>query len=208
MRHASCLSGLIPGRSLPKNHCAAVFYEVSSSLMRLVGLARIDRPACRIRNVRLPYLVRKPQFFKVPLSLPLQVPDIAHPPPSGWSRGRTSLNYQLFEMNQALDATVAAEELAGTQAHVAKPTPLPLPLPPKYVEEEVQKRIELRVSQSFFEAVKLLAETEGITRADVIRKAVSLYARARIEQKQGNCIAFARVGSDNNMEIVDLLSVI
>jgi hypothetical protein len=56
--------------------------------------------------------------------------------------------------------------------------------------------------------VKLLAETEGITRADVIRKAVSLYARARIEQKQGNCIAFARVGSDNNMEIVDLLSVI
>ena len=115
-------------------------------------------------------------------------------------------------MNQALDATVAAEELAGTQAHVAEPTPLPLPLPlplpPKYVEEEVQKRIELRVSQSFFEAVKLLADTEGITRADVIRKAVSLYARARIEQKQGNCIAFARVGSDNNMEIVDLLSVI
>lgn len=109
-------------------------------------------------------------------------------------------------MNQALDATVAAEELAGTQAHVAEPTPLPLP--PKYVEEEVQKRIELRVSQSFFEAVKLLADTEGITRADVIRKAVSLYARARIEQKQGNCIAFARVGSDNNMEIVDLLSVI
>jgi len=111
-------------------------------------------------------------------------------------------------MNQALDATVAAEELAGTQAHVAEPTPLPPPLPQKYVEEEVQKRIELRVSQSFFEAVKLLADTEGIARADVIRKAVSLYARARIEQKKGNCIAFARVGSDNNMEIVDMLSII
>jgi hypothetical protein len=109
-------------------------------------------------------------------------------------------------MNQALDATVAAEELAGSQAPVAKPAPPPFP--PDHVEEEVQKRIELRVSQSFFEAVKLLADTEGIARADVIRKAVSLYARARIEQKKGNCIAFARVGSDNNMEIVDVLSVI
>jgi hypothetical protein len=109
-------------------------------------------------------------------------------------------------MNQALDATVAAEELAGNQALVAEPAPAPLP--PDHVEEEVQKMIELRVSQSFFEAVKLLADTEGIARADVIRKAVSLYARARIEQKKGNCIAFARVGSDNNMEIVDVLSVI
>jgi hypothetical protein len=117
-------------------------------------------------------------------------------------------------MNQAPDATVAAEELVGSQVLVAKPapTPLPLPLPPRLrpdcVEEEAQKRIELRVSQSFFEAVKLLADTEGIARADVIRKAVSLYARARIEQKKGNCIAFARVGSDNNMEIVDMLSII
>jgi hypothetical protein len=109
-------------------------------------------------------------------------------------------------MSQALDATVAAEELAGSQALVAKPAPPPFP--PDHVEEEVQKRIELRVSQSFFEAVKLLADTEGIARADVIRKAVSLYARARIEQKKGNCIAFARVGSDNNMEIVDVLSII
>jgi hypothetical protein len=109
-------------------------------------------------------------------------------------------------MNQAPHATVAAEELVGIQAPVAEPTPIPAP--PDCVEEEVQKRIELRVSQSFFEAVKLLAETEGIARADVIRKAVSLYARARVEQKQGNFIAFARVGADNNMEIVDMLSVI
>jgi hypothetical protein len=109
-------------------------------------------------------------------------------------------------MNQAPHATVAAEELVGTQAPVAEPTPIPVL--PDCVEEEVQKRIELRVSQSFFEAVKLLAETEGIARADVIRKAVSLYARARVEQKRGNFIAFARVGSDNSMEIVDMLSVI
>ena len=68
--------------------------------------------------------------------------------------------------------------------------------------------IQLRVSQTFFKAVKLLAETEGIARADVIRKAVSLYARARVEQKQGNFIAFARVGNDNTMQIVDLLSEI
>ena len=38
-----------------------------------------------------------------------------------------------------------------------------------------QKIIELRVTQTFYDAVKLLAETEGITSADVIRKAVSRY---------------------------------
>jgi len=73
---------LSPGRSLPKNHCAAVFYEVSLSLVRLVRFARIDRPACRICNVRLPYFVRKLRLFKVPPPRSLEMPDIAHPLPA------------------------------------------------------------------------------------------------------------------------------
>ena len=35
--------------------------------------------------------------------------------------------------------------------------------------------VRLVVTQTFYDAVKLLAETEGIARADIIRKAVSRY---------------------------------
>jgi hypothetical protein len=64
------------------------------------------------------------------------------------------------------------------------------------------------VSQSFFDAVKLLADTENVSRADIIRKAVSLYARARVEQKKGNFVAFARMSGDNAIEVTEMLSVV
>jgi hypothetical protein len=103
------------------------------------------------------------------------------------------------------NSAIVTEQAVGAKESVARHGNSP---PPDIVQEEVQKRIELRVSQSFFEAVKLLAESEGIARADVIRKAISLYARARMEQKQGNFIAFARMAGDNSVEIVDMLTVI
>lgn len=103
-------------------------------------------------------------------------------------------------MAQTLEETVATAETVSTQEPSLDPTDL--------ASEEIQKRIELRVSQSFFDAVKLLADTENISRADIIRKAVSLYARARIEQKKGNFVAFARMGSDNTVEVVEMLSVV
>ena len=204
-RHASCLSGSVQAACSPRTIALQCFMRFRPVLCGWYGLPELNGrlAGCVTYDYRILY-----GSSNCLRSLHPNPPNARYCPPaaSGWARGRTSLNYQLSEMNQALDATVAAEELVGTQAPVAKPAPLPKDK--DYVEEEVQKRIELRVSQSFFEAVKLLAETEGIARADVIRKAVSLYARARIEQKQGNCIAFARVGSDNNMEIVDMLSVI
>lgn len=55
------------------------------------------------------------------------------------------------------------------------------------------KRIELRANQSFVDAIDLLANDEGLTRADIIRRAVGLYARARIEQKKGRHLAFAEL---------------
>jgi hypothetical protein len=103
-------------------------------------------------------------------------------------------------MAQKVEEMVATEEAVSTQEPSLDPTDL--------APEEIQKRIELRVSQSFFDAVKLLADTENISRADIIRKAVSLYARARIEQKKGNFVAFARMGSDNTVEVAEMLSVV
>jgi hypothetical protein len=102
-------------------------------------------------------------------------------------------------MPQTAEETVATEKTVSTDPY-RDPTDL--------VPEEIQKRIELRVTKSFFDAVKLLADTENVSRADIIRKAVSLYARARIEQKKGNCVAFARMGSDNTVEITEMLSVV
>ena len=103
-------------------------------------------------------------------------------------------------MAQIAEETVATEKTVSTQDPYRNPTDL--------APEEIQKRIELRVTKSFFDAVKLLADTENVSRADIIRKAVSLYARARIEQKKGNCVAFARMGSDNTVEITEMLSVV
>lgn len=73
---------------------------------------------------------------------------------------------------------------------------------------QVQKRIELRVTPSFFDAIRLLAEDEELTKADIIRKAISLYARARIEQKEGKALAFVRVDEENKMAVQSLISVI
>jgi hypothetical protein len=51
-------------------------------------------------------------------------------------------------------------------------------------EDEPQKliNIDLRVSKTFYEAVKILAEEEGIARSDLIRKAVCHYAKAQVER--------------------------
>jgi hypothetical protein len=43
-------------------------------------------------------------------------------------------------------------------------------------------KIDLRVSKTFYEAVKILAEEEGIAKSDLIRKAVCHYAKAQVER--------------------------
>jgi hypothetical protein len=47
-------------------------------------------------------------------------------------------------------------------------------------------KIDLRVSETFYEAVKILAEEDGIAKSDLIRKAVCryLYTKAQLEKNQ------------------------
>jgi hypothetical protein len=48
-------------------------------------------------------------------------------------------------------------------------------------EGGAQHTIELRVSQNFYDVVTLLAKADGISKADVIRRAVELFAREAAE---------------------------
>jgi hypothetical protein len=68
------------------------------------------------------------------------------------------------------------------------------------------KRIELRASGEFIHALDLLADDESLSRADIIRRAIGLYARVRIEQKQGHPLAFAEL-KDGQLGIRELLAV-
>lgn len=69
------------------------------------------------------------------------------------------------------------------------------------------QRFELRVSSKFLKALDHLAETEDLSRADVVRRAVGLYARARMEETQGRLIAFANLKEDNSLEVKELIKL-
>ena len=53
---------------------------------------------------------------------------------------------------------------------------------------EKLKRIELRATQEFLDVLDELAKKENLSRADIIRKGVALYARARIEASKGRLL--------------------
>lgn len=52
------------------------------------------------------------------------------------------------------------------------------------------ERLALRVSDAFLEGLDQLAETEGLSRAEVVRRAVALLAFARKEEKEGRRMGF------------------
>lgn len=52
------------------------------------------------------------------------------------------------------------------------------------------KRFELRAPDDFINEVDALAEESGSTRSDVIRRALTLYARAIKEAEQGRVMEF------------------
>ncbi|MEB3262485.1 MAG: ribbon-helix-helix domain-containing protein [Cyanobacteriota bacterium] len=52
------------------------------------------------------------------------------------------------------------------------------------------ERLALRVSDAFLEGLDQLAEAEGLSRAEVVRRAVALLAFARKEQQEGKRMGF------------------
>jgi predicted transcriptional regulator len=91
------------------------------------------------------------------------------------------------------------EANAGNDIHLTREVEASLASPSR------QKRMELRVSDDFLHALDLLAGDENLTRADIIRRAVGLYARARVEQNNGRYLGFVGL-QDGQLQIDELVS--
>ena len=55
------------------------------------------------------------------------------------------------------------------------------------------KRIELRATDEFLSALDALASKENLTRADIIRRGVGLYARMIVEKEKGQFLGVVAV---------------
>lgn len=66
------------------------------------------------------------------------------------------------------------------------------------------ERLELRASQEFIEALDFLAKDEDLSRPDIIRRSVGLYARARMEMKRGRQLAIVEP-VDNQIIVKDYI---
>jgi len=65
----------------------------------------------------------------------------------------------------------------------------------------------MRMTKPLLDGLGLMAEKEGLTRADVVRRALGLYARALQAEAQGQCIAFANLHPHNVVEVVQLIKL-
>jgi predicted transcriptional regulator len=67
------------------------------------------------------------------------------------------------------------------------------------------KRVELRASEDFLTALDALAEKENLSRADIIRRSVALYARCIVEQESGRYLALTAL-ENGNLNIKELIT--
>ena len=59
-----------------------------------------------------------------------------------------------------------------------------------FVQPMKTERLALRVSEAFLEGLDQLAEAEGLSRAEVVRRAVALLAFAKKEEQEGRRMGF------------------
>jgi hypothetical protein len=70
------------------------------------------------------------------------------------------------------------------------------------------QRFELRVSKAFLRILDFLVGKEiASSRADIVRRAVALYALARKNQEEGLKIAFVSLGDSNQVIVKDIISI-
>ena len=62
------------------------------------------------------------------------------------------------------------------------------------------ERLTLRVSDAFLEGLDELSIKEGMTRSDLIRRAVALYSFAKEEERQGRNLGF--FSEEDNRDVV------
>jgi hypothetical protein len=64
---------------------------------------------------------------------------------------------------------------------------------------------ELLLSQRLCEGLRITAEKEGISKADVVRRALGLYALALEAESQGQLIGFASIEANGSPQVVELI---
>jgi len=69
------------------------------------------------------------------------------------------------------------------------------------------ERLALRVSDAFLEGLDELAEAEGLTRAEVVRRAVALLAFARKEAQEGRRMGFFVEEADGVPRIKEVVAL-
>ncbi len=79
--------------------------------------------------------------------------------------------------------------------------------PLDFTEQPESKRIELRVSKSFYDALQILTDHEQTSKVDLIRKAVGLYAFAQVKRKEGMSIGVIAFSEDNEPEIKEIIDL-
>ena len=104
---------------------------------------------------------------------------------------------QATERNSQIARSPVANDVPGEPSLEPQETLLsqlrknaPGAVPSRHSESapEKLKRIELRATQEFLDVLDELAKKENLSRADIIRKGVALYARARIEASKGRLL--------------------
>lgn len=58
-------------------------------------------------------------------------------------------------------------------------------------------RLEMRLDNSFLQKVQELADKQNISRAELVRQAIGLYAKALEEEDNGRTIEFQEVSSED-----------
>ena len=61
------------------------------------------------------------------------------------------------------------------------------------------ERLTLRVSDAFLEGLDELSIKEGMTRSDLIRRAIALYSFAKEEERQGRKLGFFSEEDNRNV---------
>ncbi|MFM1798447.1 MAG: hypothetical protein RLZZ117_725 [Cyanobacteriota bacterium] len=104
---------------------------------------------------------------------------------------------ELIKLRSTADASDPADP--GTVGEGSSPVGSPQQSQPGY------QRFEMRMSQQLLHGLDTMAEKEGIHRADVVRRALGLYALALRADAKGQCIAFAKLNKGNTVAVDHLI---
>lgn len=72
-------------------------------------------------------------------------------------------------------------------------------------QEIASQRFEMRMSQRLFQRLGMLANKENLSKPDVVRRALGLYAQAIEAEEKGQLVGFGRITDDSDVEVTELI---